>query len=147
MKIHPDFSDFIGILIKYEVDFIMVGAFALAFLGYPRYTGDMDIWIKPTKSNAKSLIKAIEDFGLASRALTENDVLSGNIIQLGFSPVRIDLITELDGLTTKEIWTSRIEGPFGEHVIFYIGKDAFVKNKKAIGRHKDLADLEALNEL
>jgi len=146
LKIHQDFSDFITSLQQNNVEFVMIGAFNLAFLGYPRYTGDMDIWIKPTKSNAEALLQAIKDFGLRSIQLTIQDVLSGNILQLGYSPVRIDLITTLDGLTSDEIWSSRQEGAFGKHTIFYLGKSAFIKNKRAIGRHKDLADLEALNE-
>jgi hypothetical protein len=147
VKIHPDFSDFIAALVKNHVQFIMVGAFDLAFLGYPRYTGDMDIWIRPSSSNALALIKAIEDFGLKSLNLTLEDILSGNIIQLGYPPVRIDLLTILDGLTSDEIWANRQEGSFGKHTIFYLGKAAFIKNKRATGRHKDLADIEALEEL
>lgn len=147
MNIHPDFSDFIEALNHNHVEFVMVGAFDLAFLGYPRYTGDMDIWVRPSTSNAQALIQAIKDFGLKSISLTEQDILSGNIIQLGYSPVRIDLITDLDGLSADEIWSSRQEGAFGKHIIFYLGKAAFIKNKRATGRHKDLADLEALDEL
>lgn len=147
MNIHPDFSDFIDALSKNHVKFVMVGAFDLAFLGYPRYTGDMDIWILPTTSNAQALLQAIKDFGLKSIALTAEDILSGNIIQLGYSPVRIDLITVLDGLSSDEIWAGRKEGAFGKHSIFYLGKEAFIKNKRATGRHKDLADIEALEEL
>jgi len=79
--------------------------------------------------------------------LSVDDILSGNIIQLGYSPVRIDLITVLDGLSTEEIWAGRQEGAFGQHTIFYLGKAAFIKNKRAAGRHKDLADLEVLDEL
>lgn len=146
MKIHPDFTDFIEALKKNEVEFVMVGAFDLAFLGYPRYTGDMDIWIKPTMQNAQALIKSIEHFGFKSLSLTEKDILSGNVIQLGYPPVRIDLLTILDGLTSDEIWASRQEGRFGKYTIFYLGKDAFIKNKRTIGRHKDLADIEALGE-
>jgi hypothetical protein len=146
VKIHPDFSDFISALNKNQVDFVMVGAFDLAFHGFPRYTGDMDIWIRPSKSNAAACIQAIKDFGLQSIALTEDDILSEHVIQLGYPPVRIDLITVLDGLTVDEIWSSRQEGEFGKHTIFYLSKEAFIKNKRAIGRHKDLADLEALDE-
>ena len=147
MNIHSDFIDFIAFLNQNKVEFVMVGAFDLAFLGHPRYTGDMDIWIKPTTSNAKALLKAIKDFGLKGLPLTEEDILSGNIIQLGYTPVRIDLLTDLDGLTTEEIWANRQEGAFGKHTIFYLGKAAFIKNKRATGRHKDLADVEALEEL
>lgn len=146
MKIHPDFSDFIDALNRNHVEFVMVGAFDLAFLGHPRYTGDMDIWIRPSPPNAQALIEAIRDFGLKSLSLTEQDILSGNIIQLGYSPVRIDLITDLDGLTADEVWSNRQQGAFGKHTIFYLGKAAFIKNKRASGRHKDLADIEALNE-
>ncbi len=146
MKIHSDFSDFILSLSRNQVEFVMVGAFNLAFLGFPRFTGDMDIWIKPTSSNALALIKAIEDFGMKSLGLKEEDILSGNVIQLGYAPIRIDLITVLDGLTADEIWANREEGAFGKHTIFYLSKSAFIKNKRATGRHKDLADVEALDE-
>lgn len=144
MKIQSDFSDFIASLERQKVEFVMVGAFNLAFLGYPRFTGDMDIWIKPTSSNAKALLKALEDFGMKSLGITEEDILSGNVIQLGYSPIRIDLITILDGLTSDEIWANRQEGAFGNHTVFYLNKTAFIKNKRATGRQKDLADAEAL---
>jgi hypothetical protein len=146
VKIHQDFTDFIFALKKHNVEFVMVGSFDLAFHGHPRYTGDMDLWIRPTKSNATALIQAISDFGLGSIALTEHEILSGHVIQLGYPPVRIDLITVLDGVTSEEIWSTRQEGAFGKQMIFYLSKEAFIKNKRAIGRHKDLADLEALDE-
>jgi hypothetical protein len=79
VNIHPDFSDFVAALNCRHVEFVMVGAFDLAFLGYPRYTGDMDLWVRPSTSNAQALIQAIEDFGLRSLSLTAEDVLSGNI--------------------------------------------------------------------
>lgn len=84
MNIHPDFSDFISALNQNAVEYVIVGAYDLAFLGYPRYTGDIDIWINPSTTNANALIKAIGDFGMKSLSLTEQDILSGNIIQLGY---------------------------------------------------------------
>jgi hypothetical protein len=147
VNIHPDFSDFISALNQNAVEYVIVGAYDLAFLGYPRYTGDIDIWIYPSIANAKALIKAIGDFGMQSLSLTEQDILSGNIIQLGYPPVRIDMLTILDGLTPDEIWASRQQGPFGNLAVFYLGKDAFIKNKRATGRLKDLADLEAIGEI
>lgn len=146
MNIHSDFLDFIIALNRHQVDYVIVGAFDLAFLGHPRYTGDLDIWIKPSSSNAQALLRAIADFGLQSLSVTEHDILSGNVIQFGYPPVRIDLLTLLDGLTSDEIWSSRIQGSFGKQTVNYLGKDAFIKNKRAIGRHKDLADLEAIGE-
>lgn len=147
MNIHPDFSDFISALNQNSVEYVIVGAYDLAFLGYPRYTGDIDIWISPTLVNAKALITAIRDFGMESLSLSIDDILSGNVIQLGYPPVRIDLLTILDGLTADEIWASRQEGTFGKLPVFYLGRSAFIKNKRASGRLKDLADLEAIGEL
>lgn len=147
MKIHSDFLDFIEELNLLHVEFVIVGAFDLAFYGLPRYTGDMDVWIHPTTSNAQALLQAIKNFGLKGLSLTEADILSGKIIQLGYPPVRIDLITCLDGLTAEEIWASRQEGSFGKHTVFYLSKAAFIKNKRATGRPKDLIDLEMLGDV
>lgn len=147
MKVHPDFADFIAALEHNKVEYVIVGAYALAFLGVPRYTGDVDVWIRPTAPNAKVLLHAIKEFGFQSLSLTEDDILSGDIIQLGYPPMRIDLLTLLDGLTAKDIWSSRRKGPFGDRTVFYLGKEAFVKNKRAAGRAKDIADLASLGEL
>lgn len=144
--VNPDFSDFVRALNQQRVEYVIVGSFVLAFLGSPRATGDIDIWIRPTAENAQALLRAIEDFGFKSLGITQEDILSDKIIQLGHAPVRIDLLTALDGITEKEIWSSRQEGPFGDHTVYYLGKDAFIKNKRAAGRQRDLADLEALGE-
>jgi len=144
VKVHPDFSDFIEALARHHVEFVVVGAYALAFMGVPRYTGDIDLWIRPTLANAQALLRAIEDFGFQSLSLTQQDILSGKIIQLGYPPMRIDLLTLLDGVDAEEIWSSRQPGTFGSNSIFYIGKEAFIQNKRAAGRPKDIADLEAL---
>jgi len=147
VKIHPDFRDFIHALNNNHVEYVLVGSFALAYHGHPRATGDMDVWIRPTKQNANAVLKAVNDFGFEKVNVTEEDFLSGKIIQLGFPPVRIDIITILDGLQNDEIWGERQKGKFGDLDVAYIGREAFVKNKRAIGRHKDLADLELLGEL
>ena len=146
MKIHPDFNDFVAALNKNNVEYVIVGSFALAFHGCPRATGGIDFWIHPTPSNAGNLLKALRDFGFGKLDVSEDDVLSGNIIQLGYPPVRIDLISVLAGLTPEEIWESRQTGKFGDHDAQYIGKESYIKNKRAMGRHKDLADLERLGE-
>ncbi|MFH1724989.1 MAG: hypothetical protein ABII00_10260 [Elusimicrobiota bacterium] len=146
MKVDPDFADFIAALNRNRVEYVIVGAYALAFFGAPRFTGDVDIWIRPTSSNAKALLSAVSEFGFESLSLTEEDILSGRIIQMGYPPMRIDLITVLDGVTADEIWAGRKEGLFGEQSVFYIGKDVFIKNKRAAGRPKDIADLAALGE-
>jgi hypothetical protein len=146
VKIHPDFRDFILALNSNKVEYVIVGSFALAFHGHPRATGDIDIWIRPTSLNAQAALKALKDFGFENIDLKEDDILSGKIIQLGYPPVRIDIITALDGLTSDELWDSRQLGKFGNLEVVYIGRGAFIKNKRALGRHKDLADLEMLGE-
>jgi len=93
VKIHPDFRDFIHALNNNHVEYVLVGSFALAYHGHPRATGDMDVWIRPTKQNASAVLKAVNDFGFEKVNVTEEDFLSGKIIQLGFPPVRIDIIT------------------------------------------------------
>ena len=146
MKIHPDFNDFVSALNKNHVQYLIVGSYALAFHGFPRATGDIDFWIRPTSSNVKNLLKALQDFGFGELDISESDVLSGNIIQLGYPPVRIDLIFGLAGLTAEEVWEGRKKGRFGNHDVHYISKKSYIKNKRAVGRHKDLADLELLGE-
>jgi hypothetical protein len=146
MKVHEDFKDFIEALNKNNVEYVIVGAFALAFHGHPRATGDIDIWLRPTPQNANAVLKALNDFGFGELDISEDDILSGKIIQLGHPPVRIDLITLMEGVTHEEIWDGRLSGTFGDQEVFYIGRDAFIRNKKAIGRHKDLADVELLGE-
>jgi hypothetical protein len=146
MKIHPDFRDFFWALNECRVEYVIVGAYALAFHGIPRATGDIDIWIRPTLENSEALLQALREFGFGSLDISRKDILSGKVIQLGFPPVRIDLLTVLEGLSSEETWESRNQGMFGDQPVFYLGKDAFVKNKRALGRHKDLADLELLGE-
>ena len=147
MKIHPDFRDFFRALNRNKVEYVIVGSYALAFHGQPRATGDIDVWIRPSPANSKALMQALQDFGFEAPDISSRDILSGKVIQLGFPPVRIDLMTVLEGLTSQETWASRNRGMFGDQPVFYLGKDAFVKNKRALGRHKDLADLELLGEL
>ena len=146
VKIHPDFDDFVAALNSNHVQYMIVGSFALAFHGCPRATGDIDFWIRPTSSNAKNLLSALRDFGFGQLDISEGDVLSGNIIQLGFPPVRIDLISKLSGLTAEEAWQGRKKGKFGKHDVCYIAREDYIKNKRTVGRHKDLADLESLGE-
>jgi hypothetical protein len=145
--VNPDFLDFVAALNRNNVDYVVVGAYSLAFLGYPRSTGDMDFWIKPTEANAQALLRALADFGFESLKITPEDVLSGKVIQMGYPPVRIDLMTSLDGVTAEEIWVCRQEGTFGKLPVFYLGKETFLKNKRAAGRAKDLVDVALFEKL
>lgn len=146
MNIHPDFRDFIKSLQDSNVNFLIVGAYALARHGAPRFTGDLDVWIKPDADNAHALLTALQNFGFSSLKITEEDILSGQTIQLGYPPVRIDLLTKLTGLATDEIWDGKVEGSFGDLTVYYLGKECLIKNKRAIGRNKDLADIDSITQ-
>lgn len=129
-----------------NVEYVIVGAYAMAFHGVPRATGDIDIWIRPTLTNGLALLKALKDFGFGAVEISVEDLICGKVVQLGSPPVRIELLSDLDGLSPDEIWSSRRPGRFGSEAVLYIGREAFVKNKKACGRYRDLADLELLGE-
>ena len=146
MNLEPDFSDFIEALKQNNVEFVIVGAFALGHHGAPRATGDFDVWVRPRKPNAAATIKALADFGFPTIAVKPEDILSGKVIQLGVAPVRIDILSDLSGVTADEIWNLKVSGRLGPHTVYFIGRETFVKNKRAAGRDKDRADLTALGE-
>lgn len=139
-----DYKDFIETLQNNRVDFVIVGSFALAYHGYPRNTGDIDIWILPEKDNAEKTVTAIRDFFGITLGVTAEDITSGKIIQFGRPPVRIDLITKLSGVTTEEIWDNKITGAFAGLSVYYIDKKTFIKNKRITGRGKDLVDADII---
>lgn len=146
MSAHPDFEDFVQVLNERRVDYVMVGAYALAFHGHPRATGDLDVWVRPEPGNIRGVLSALRDFGVDQSDLGEGDFRRGNIIQVGRPPVRIDLLTRIRGLDDEEVWGTREPGIFGRQQVYFLGRQAFIKNKRAKGRHKDLADLELLGE-
>lgn len=145
MEIQQDFKELLESLNVREVDYVIIGAYALAHHGAPRYTGDLDILVKPDEDNAEKILKALDDFGFGSLELSTDDFsMPGKVVQLGVSPVRIDLVTSVTGLTWENIAANRVSGSFGDVPVFFIGKQDFITNKKALGRHRDLADIEAL---
>ncbi len=147
MEVQEDFREFLALLNAHEVKFIIVGGYALAFHGAPRFTGDIDVYVKPDQANAKHIINALSDFGFSSLNFTIDDFEDPDrVIQLGLPPVRIDIITSISGVTWEEAHASKEPGLFGDISVSYIGKKQFITNKRAIGRKKDLADLEALGE-
>lgn len=148
MELNKDFKEFLELLNKHHVDYMVVGGFALAFHGAPRYTGDIDIWIRSSKENADLLIKALCEFGFALPELTAADFCKPDqIVQLGLPPVRIDILTSISGVSWSEACPGITREKFQNTLIPFIGKEAYLKNKRASGRPKDLADLDALDEL
>jgi hypothetical protein len=143
----PDFNEFCALLRAHRVEFVIVGAHALAFHGAPRFTGDLDILIRPTTDNAARLIAAIVAFGFPQPPLSPAQVIEpARMIELGVAPVQIHLMSHIDGVSWDEVWASRESGLLGSETVPFIGRDAFLRNKRASGRPKDLADIEALRE-
>lgn len=138
-----DFKEFVALLKKHDAEYMIVGGYAVGVHGYPRYTGDLDIWLNPTKANAERVLRAITDFGFGSFNLTVADLTQeGNVIQLGQPPLRIDLLTTIDGVTFDACYTNRKEVTFDGLTMNFIGYHDLVTNKKATGRHRDLDDVE-----
>lgn len=147
MEIQQDFKELLELLNAHKVEFIIVGAYALAFHGAPRFTGDIDILVKPDPENAVKILAALKEFGFGSLDLTESDFKEPDkVIQLGLAPVRVDLITSLTGIPWQKAFSGKVKGNFGDVYVYYLGKKELLANKRALGRKKDQADIEALGE-
>jgi hypothetical protein len=145
--VNPDFRDLLEGLITAEVEFLVVGAYALALHGVPRTTGDIDIWVRPTLENARRLVAALVSFGApleASRISADDFCKPGLVYQIGLPPRRIDILTNLSGLTFEEAWLEKATTTLGSSRVYFIGRGLFIKNKLATGRAKDLADVERI---
>ena len=148
--LNSDFTDFLGCLITNEVRFLVVGAHALAVHGVPRATGDLDVWIEPTPANAAKAWSALAEFGAPAAALgfTTSDLATADVVlQVGLPPRRIDLLTTISGVEFADAWGARQQVDVGGATIPFLGRQALVLNKRATGRPKDLADLEAIGGL
>ena len=145
-----DWFDIIAAMLDADVRFLIVGAHALAVHGVPRGTQDLDIWIDPTAENAYRVWRALDDFGAPAEALgitTEDLVREDTVIQFGLPPNRIDLLTGLTGVADfAAAWADREEHEVRARRVPFLGRTTLVANKRATGRTKDLADLEALGE-
>ena len=140
-----DFKEFIESLNANKVRYLVVGGYAVAFHGHPRYTKDLDVWIDSTPQNAMRVIKALTQFGFGSLDLSKKDFLiPDQIIQLGVPPNRIELFTSLPGVEFDECFSSRVRTKLEDVAVNFIDLDNLRKNKKTVGRKQDLADLENL---
>lgn len=145
MKLHPDFKEFLQLLNAHQVKYLLVGGYALAIHGYPRNTGDMDIWYQRDPDNINRLLYVLRDFGFTSTGLTTKDLSEPEIvIQLGYPPVRIDLMNSISGVSFDEAFERRISVQAGDIEISCISLNDLKQNKKAAGRFSDLSDLEQL---
>jgi hypothetical protein len=142
---NQDFVDLLRAFIAADVRFLVVGAYALALHGRPRATGDLDIWVEATPANADRVMRALAAFGAPLADVSRDDFASeGVTYQIGVPPGRIDILTALTGLAFADAWGERLRKPFGEVDVDFIGRAAFIRNKRATGRPKDLGDIDGM---
>ncbi len=147
MKLPQDFREFLELFNSRSIEYMVVGSYALAYYGAPRYTGDIDVFVHRTEKNAKLIIEALGDFGFSFPNLTAEDFLNDdNVIQLGMPPVRIDILTSLSGMPWETAVLHKEKGEIDGIPVAIIGRDDYIVNKRAVGRAKDLADIEALGD-
>lgn len=147
MILPPDWSEFLDLLFAHRVRFLIVGAHALAANGRPRATQDLDVWVEPTVENATRVCQALAAFGFASLGAAQEEFAQPDrLATLGRVPLRIDVMTSIDGVEFSEAWDDRLEATFGGYTVAFLGRHCLVKNKLATGRTKDRLDVELLEE-
>ena len=143
--LNKDFKEFIELLDSNDVKYLVVGGYALAIHGHPRYTKDIDIWVLMDPTNAKRILKSLDDFGFSQLDINETDFLTpGNVIQLGYPPNRIDIITQATGVNFEKCFLNKVQVEIDGILVNFIDIESLKINKKAVGRLQDLADLEKL---
>ncbi len=147
MEIRNDFKELLELFNKHKVEYLIVGGYALAFHGAPRFTGDIDLFVRPIRENAQRILAALNEFGFGSMDLSEDDFTTpGMVVQLGVPPIRIDIVTRVSGVSWEKADSGKVPGSYGQTPVFFISRDDFITNKRATGRKKDAADIEALGE-
>jgi len=146
--LNEDYKDMLRALSDEKVEFLLIGAYAMAAHGYPRATMDIDIWVMPSSQNADAVLRALRRFGAALDNLTKEDLQKdGTIFQIGVAPRRIDIITEASGLQFEEVYSRALSVNIEGIEVHIPLIDDLIRNKRASGRTKDLADAEALESL
>ncbi len=147
MKKSEDFKEFIKLLNDHECRYLIVGGYALSFHSQPKFTKDIDFWIDPQPDNAEKIIKVLSDFGFGQLDITIDDLTDPNkVIQLGMEPLRIDLLTSIDGLTFEMAYENRVIGNYFDIKANIISQEDLILNKKSSGRKKDLYDLSWIEQ-
>jgi hypothetical protein len=145
--LNRDFSDLFAAFDEAGVEYLVVGAHAVAFHAEPRFTKDLDVWVNPSPANAARVLAALRQFGAPLAGVSEADFAApGVTLQLGVAPNRIDIATAVDGVAFAEAWPNRIASRYGDEAIWIIGRDDLVANKRAAGRAQDLLDLQTLEK-
>lgn len=147
MDHQKDFADLCVLLNARGVEFLIVGGYAVAFHGAPRFTGDLDILIQPSHNRVVGLIEALSEFGFPTANLSAAYVIEQRkILELGRIPVQIHIMTSISGVTWDEAWAARERGHYGNVPVFFLGREELIRNKRSAGRAKDMADVEALDQ-
>ena len=145
MEIYRDFKELLELFNARNVEYVIVGGYAVAHHGVPRYTRDIDLYVRPTAENSRQIMDALDAFGFGDVGLAAKDFQRpGQVAQLGYPPVRIDLVTSIEGVTWEQVDAGRAMGEYGGEPVPFIGKAELIANKKAAGRLQDLADAERL---
>lgn len=147
MEIQSDFKELLESFNANKVEYVIVGGYALAFHGAPRFTGDIDLFVRPDAENARRIKAALRDFGFESLDLSEEDFTHPDkVIQLGVPPARVDIMTSLTAVTWDKVNSDKVPARYGTTAVYFISREDLISNKKALGRNKDLADIEALSQ-
>ena len=144
----PDFRDLLSAFNAHGVEYLVVGAYALAAHGRVRATGDLDVWVKPEARNAKRVMEALRTFGAPLLDLKQDDLTRpGTVFQIGIAPLRIDVLTGIDGVAFEEAWAGRITAKFADQTVPVLSAKHLITNKRAVGRTQDIADVEWLERI
>ena len=148
MSTQNDFREFLKLLNENDVDFVILGGYAVAFHGHVRNTQDLDILFRADDCGVQGVIASLRSFGFPESAISGEELAyPGNIIRMGIPPVRIELMNQVDGVEFAEVWEGRAKGSYGDVPVAFIGLDELLRNKSAAGRPKDMADLDALSKM
>lgn len=147
LRLNRDFHELLECFARNDVRYLIIGGWALAAHGIQRMTKDIDVWVLPESGNATSVMAALREFGFGETDLTEEDFLTPDtVVQLGYPPNRVDILTTPTGVDFERCWEDRIDVQFDGLVVPFIGLEGLKANKRAVGRLQDLADVEALEE-
>jgi len=146
-NLEKDFLDFISLCNQYNVKYLVIGGYAVGIHGYPRLTKDLDISVQISEDNAEKVVQVINDFGLGSLRLKKDDFLKANFVtQLGYEPVRIDILNDLDAVSFEDAWKNKKVVTMFDVPINFIGLDELIIIKEKAGRKQDIADIDKLKK-
>jgi hypothetical protein len=147
IPIPRDFLEFLRLLGRHRVKYLVVGGYSVAYHGYPRYTGDIDVYVAISPRNAAALVKVFRDFGFGEDGPNAAAFLQrGHVVRIGREPMRLEILNEIDGVAFDECYARRTRTRLGKLTVNFIGFDELLKNKRRAGRPKDLADVAVLED-